>query len=94
MILLVVQYVVAALAIIALCALLWGVFFRPAQTFGFVGFVALMNRLLAYPLISLTLIGVFLWLEHRHRIKAPPAAQSPSLITHKSADEDTTGGTE
>lgn len=73
--------IVVLLLLLAL-AVAWGVFFRPAETFGFFGLMAFLGILERYPLPVLLLIGLLslLALRSEQSRNSPGCTDNPCLL--------------
>jgi hypothetical protein len=85
---------IAVLLILLGIAVLWGVYFRPAETVGFFALMCFMSVLERYPLPVLLLIGLLGVLAYLQR---PDGAQTskdtePKLLTHEAQCDRTSGG--
>jgi hypothetical protein len=70
---------IAVLLILLGIAVLWGVYFRPAETFGFFALLSFMSILERFPLPVLLLIGLLAVLTFVDRSNSPPVAQESQV---------------
>ena len=73
--------------------ILWGVLFRPAETFGFFALMCFMSILERYPLPVLLLIGLLGVLAYLQRPDNAPSSneRGPNLLTHEAPHDRTSG---
>jgi hypothetical protein len=85
---------IAVLLILLGIAVLWGVYFRPAETFGFFALMSFMSVLERYPLPVLLLIGLLGVLAFLQRPDGAPASKDSAqkLLTHAAPNDRTAGG--
>src|SRR5689334_20194586 len=85
---------IAVLLILLGIAALWGIYFRPAETFSFFALMCFMSVLERYPVPVLLLIGLLGVLAYRQRPDGVPASKysEPKLLTHEAPYDATAGG--